>query len=238
MKKDKQINSDIIHIEIDDWDCNFESEKCIHIFDNDNMNKLPFNYTFTTVDMAIFFLITTTEEDLKKYGYEELLEFKVDFEKDYHSFTKNFYPEYNPAKWFSKDENGKYFDSMKYYKTIYLFVDKYKNEMMFTTNYIIKPIKIQKHLELIKNNPNRFNDDEYEVVTEYLKQNKQLEGKGWYSTLQIKNINGKDYKIPILENAIALPTGFIETQTKQKLKFEDEPIIWQPFDISKLEIWK
>ena len=73
----------IIYISFNDWDDEFESEKCKKFLDSFGKGEdYPFEWDLGIYDKAAVFAITTTEEDLKEYGYEEFLKCKVDLETD------------------------------------------------------------------------------------------------------------------------------------------------------------
>lgn len=115
-------NKEIIYIEVNDWDDVFETEKCKRFVDNINTNSLneivqdaDFNFYMTNYDMATFFLIVGTADEIKNCGYGELLmdsnRIIVDWEsrKKYKLglYDKKDFPEYDPSKWHT-NENGQY----------------------------------------------------------------------------------------------------------------------------------
>lgn len=230
-----QNNKDIIHIEINNWDDEFETKKCQEIFDSNQHIEFPFNYVITLVDQADFYLITTTEEDLKKYGYEELLKYQVNFDEDIFLFPKNFFPKYNPSKWYTK-ENGKWFDNYKYFRTIYLFVDKFGNEMMYTTEFCSTIYKVDEYLEKFKNT--FIQNNTYDLLVKYIKDHSYHYGRGWYNNIEYVKIEDKEIKVPTLKGCIPLPVGFIEYALGHKMTFEDKPKEWIPFNIQDLKIWE
>lgn len=69
----------IIYICFNDWDDEFETEKCAKFLEESyTVKDPPFEYNTGVLDQAVIFTITTTEEDLREYGYEEFLNCQVD----------------------------------------------------------------------------------------------------------------------------------------------------------------
>ena len=107
----------LVYIEINDWDDEFETEKCKRFveLEPNSIDKIAedadFNFYFTSVDMAIFYMIVGTEEEIKNCGYGELLESGriIDWDEKPRVglCVKEDFPEYDPSKWHTK-ENGQY----------------------------------------------------------------------------------------------------------------------------------
>ncbi len=90
----------IIHIELNNWDRYKTKELNEFIIqmvdDKDFDQKVHFNYVMTDYDMAVFYLITTTEEYIRELGIEEALEEIID-DGSYHLFSIEMYPEYDES---------------------------------------------------------------------------------------------------------------------------------------------
>lgn len=123
----------ILHLEISDWNEEIEDprifdihEKCFrHI-----LEETPFNYSLTNIDMAAIVLITTTKEDLLKYGLE-FLDTPILSPK---LCPRNGWRKYNPGTWRDPEENGRFFRCDEYYlHQLWLCVDSRGYEYM--TNY-------------------------------------------------------------------------------------------------------
>lgn len=229
------MEKEIIYIEINDWEMSFESESLKNIFDDlwkQNLENVHFNYAITNVDMAAVYLITTTKKDLVEHGMEELLEYEI-LPEDKSMFTLNFYRKYNPDFWHDKNNNGLYFNSYEYSRTLYLIVDKNDREYMVERSHY--PVKIDEILPL-----HYRNKDGFDIVKEYVDNDsfyKVSYGYGWWQDFEEKEINGVKIDIPIFDNFINLPKGFIENYLGKKMTYEDEPIEYKTFDVKKLKIW-
>lgn len=106
----------IVYICFNDWDDEFESEKCKDFLLSPKKERYPFEWEVGNYDMAAVFLITTTEEDLREYGYEEFLKYRIDPAKDewgiwtiadfFHEEYREFpFPPYKNPKFKNVEEN-------------------------------------------------------------------------------------------------------------------------------------
>lgn len=67
-------------------------------------DPFPFEYNLEPVDQSFDWLITTTEEDLRENGYEELLEPRFRFDPDFSIYELKDFPTYKNPK---LKKNGK-----------------------------------------------------------------------------------------------------------------------------------
>lgn len=225
----------IIYIEINDWEMSFNSESLKNIFDDlnkQNLENVYFNYSMTCVDMAAVYLITTTKEDLVEHHMEELLQYEIN-EENKSMFTSNFYRKYNPMYWHDKNNNGLFFDSYEYSRKLYLLVDKNDREYMVDyehlpfKNDVVLPIHIKDKSSLEKTYHYINNDPFYKVSY----------GSGWCQDTEEKLINGTVIEVPVFEDFVLLPKGFIENYLGKKITYNDEPVEYKTFNVENLKIW-
>ena len=204
--------NEIIHLEIHDWNEEIEDQR---IFDlhrdcvEGKLEKVFFNFSVTNIDMALVVCITTTKEDLVKYG----LEFLDNPSLSPNLCTPNCWRKYNPDTWKDPDKNGQFFEYDSYLRNrLWLCVDARGNEFM-TNQY---PHKLSEWTK------NKEKTDEY------------YNGK-WKPDFFNEFNNDM---VPVFSKFLYLPTGFIEAWLGRKMTYQDEPIEYKTFDFQDLNLWE
>lgn len=227
----KLMDKEIIHIEIDDWNTEFQSEACKKLFTQmmaDDLSDICFNYSQCTADQAMCFFITATKEDLIEHGYDELLEFIVDERTS--SVTPNFYLKYNPENWHNKDKNGLYFSEYAYSRRLYLLVDKIGREIMVDWDHMPFKITEQYYTTIAKQDA----DATRKFINEDIWYNRSY-GCGWCQSWEHIKVRGVSVIKPNFDKFVLLPAGFIENYLGRKMTYEDDLVEYKTFDIKDVK---
>lgn len=214
------MDRNVIHLEISDWNDEIEDPRILEIHEECSCgpsSKTPFNYSLTYIDMAQVVCITTTKEDLQKYG----LEFLDTPSLKPSLCTPNCWREYKPEEWENPDKNGLFFEMDSCYRNkLWLCVDKRGTE--YLTNFF--PYKLE---EWIKEHP-----EAKEKTEKYY--------KNWIFKPDFFNyFEGDELPfIPVFKRFVYLPHGFIENYLGHPLTYEDEPVKYTTYKFEDLQLWK
>lgn len=200
-----------LHYEIHDWNEEIEDPRILDLHQecvDGKFDRVFFNFSVTNIDMALVVCITTTKEDLVRYGLEFLdnpaLKPKL--------CTPNCWRKYNPDTWKDPAKNGLFFEYDSYLRNkLWLCVDTRGNE--YLTNLY----------------PHKFEG----WTKDQEKTDKYYKGK-WKPDF-FNKFNSDE--IPVFSRYIDLPTGFIESWLGRKMTYQDDPIEYKTFDFSDLDLW-
>ena len=203
---------EILHLEIHDWNEDILDPRILdlhrEIIEGD-FSRVFFNFSVTTIDMALVVCITTTKEDLQKYGLEFLDSPALKPEL----CPLNCFRKYNPETWKDPEKNGLYFDIDSYFRNhLWLCVGKLGEE--YLTNYF----------------PHHFEDA---YVRDPGKVEKYYQGK-----YRPDFFNSYKDEVPVFTGYIALPNGFIESWLGRRMTWEDEAVEYKTFEFKNLDLWR
>lgn len=203
--------NEILHLEIHDWNEDIEDQRILDLYQeclDGKLDRVFFNFSVTSVDMAVVICITTTKEDLVKYG----LEFLDNPVLKPSICTPNCWRKYNPDTWKDPKENGRSFNIDSYFRNrLWLCVDRCDFE--FLTN--MYPHRLEEWTK------NQEKTDEYY--------------KGKWKPDFFNNFNPDE--IPVFTRYVFLPTGFIESWLGRKLTYQDEPVEYKTFNFEDIDLW-
>lgn len=134
-------NNKLVHIELDDWNeiTDKGSKMLLDLAENWKKDQgfIGFSFSCVSYDMAIYYLITVPEQWLVDNGMESAIEENCS-DTDYHFFSLDMYPKYDPesnscVNFFYKDEDIKYMGKREWKETL----ERKKNDERRGTEAVI-----------------------------------------------------------------------------------------------------